>query len=247
MKYKIRKGSVGRALIPYRIKRPENRVTIRYKKIREDKNAREIKNLVEQNIPYDKIAKDLGLSKIEVLNIHNINTLRYGKGLTKTNIIDLIDRGISTKEIGKFFNCKESAVIAMLKDIDIEMLEDLEIAIKVRDMREQFFDFKYISQKIKINRYKAFILYNKYFKIYDDNILDMEIIDELIDLGLSNNDIATFYNVNGEHILNIRKISEEIKLKTIKSKKNNTNNESAIDRAYKSSDRDFYDLKMKNR
>lgn len=246
MKYKIRRGSVGRALIPYRIKRPENRVTIRYKKIREDKNAREIKNLVEQNIPYDKIAKDLGLSKMDVLNIHNINTLRYGKGLTKTNIIDLIDRGVNTKEIGKFFNCKESKVIAIFKDIDFKRLEDIEIAIKVRDMREKLFDFKYIAQKIKVNRYKAFILYNNYFKIYDDNVLDMEIIDELIDLGLSNNDIATFYNVSREHILNIRKISEEIKLRTLKSK-NNTNRESAIDRAYKSSNRDFYDLKMKNR
>lgn len=35
----------------------------------------------------------------------------------------------------------------------------------------------------------------------------MEIIDELIDLGLNNNDIDTFYNVTREHILNIRKIS----------------------------------------
>ncbi len=246
MKYKVKKGSIGIALIPYRMKRPENRVTIRYKKIRDNKIAKNIKNSVEENVGFDKIASNLGLSKMDVVDIHNANTLRYNKGLTKTNIIDMIDRGMSTKEIGRFFNSKESKVIAILKDISMDKIEDIDIAVNVRDMREELFDFKYISQKLKINRYKAFSLYNEYFKIYDENIIDMDIVDELINLGLSNNDIARFYNVSKEHILNIIKINEEIKIRAIKNKKN-SDKESIIDKAYKSSNRDFYELKMKNR
>lgn len=54
--------------------------------------------------------------------------------------------------------------------------------------------------------YKVFILQNKYFKTYDDNTLDMEIINKLIELGLNNNDIALFYNFTREYISQVIEI-----------------------------------------
>ena len=43
MKYKVRRGSVGRPLVIKKLKRPEGTITIRSKRIRDNKIAKEIK------------------------------------------------------------------------------------------------------------------------------------------------------------------------------------------------------------
>ena len=44
MKYKVRRGSVGRPLVIKKLKRPEGTITIRSKRIRDNKIAKEIKD-----------------------------------------------------------------------------------------------------------------------------------------------------------------------------------------------------------
>lgn len=46
MKYKVRRGSVGRPLVIKKLKRPEGTITIRSKRIRDNKIAKEIINMI---------------------------------------------------------------------------------------------------------------------------------------------------------------------------------------------------------
>ena len=58
MKYKVRRGSVGRPLvIKKKLKRPEGTITIRSKRIRDNKIAKEIINMINDGKGYDQIAK----------------------------------------------------------------------------------------------------------------------------------------------------------------------------------------------
>lgn len=256
MKYNIKKGSIGIALIPYRINRPENQITIRYKKIRESKIAKQIRISIEEGIGYDQIARDIGISKIDILTIHNKYSLRYGNGITKVNIVDMINRGIDTSDIAEFFDCKESKVIAILREINnkdyIKVEKEIDTAIQVKEFLDESLDIKAISKELKISRYEAFTIYNKYFEVYSDKVIDLEVVESLIDLNLSNNDVAQFYGITKEHVLKIREINREMK-KTSKHDTNkpinigSTKSENILDKAYKSSNKDFYELKMKNR
>jgi len=199
MKYKVRRGSVGRPLVIKKLKRPEGTITIRAKKIRENKVAKEIINLINDGKGYNQIANDLGLSKKEVLIINQRNTLRHGSSINKVNINDMINLGLTTKEISEIYNCKESYIISILKDIDynknLEVKNEIEIAIKVRDMLDKHFDFNDISKELKIRKYNLFSIYNKYFEKYSDEFIDFDVIEKLISMKLTYSDIAIFYNI----------------------------------------------------
>ena len=104
MKYKVRRGSVGRPLVIKKLKRPEGTITIRSKRIRDNKIAKEIINMINDGKGYDQIAKDLGLTKTEALIINQKNTLRHGNSINRTNINDMISLGITSKEISEIFN-----------------------------------------------------------------------------------------------------------------------------------------------
>lgn len=256
MKHTIKKGSVGRALIPYRFTRPENVITIRYKKIRETKNSKQIIKLLEEGRNYEQIADELQIPKVDVLTIHQQNTLRYGSGMTKVNLNDMIEKGVTTYEIAQFFKCEESKIVAILNNIDYidkpNIERNINLAIKVRNLVDKNINFEVISRKLNRNRYYLFMLYNRYFKKFNNEIIDMEIIQKLVLIGLNNDDIAKFYEVPKEHITELRRISVEMKKnKSIPKVSKNINKDKAnncIDEAYeKSNKQDFYDLKMKNR
>ena len=138
MKYKVRRGSVGRPLVIKKLKRPEGTITIRSKRIRENKIAKEIINMINDGKGYDQIAKDLGLTKKEVLIINQKNTLRHGNNVSRTSIIDMINLGITTKEISEIFNCKERDVILILRNIsysrELDIENEINISIKFIDM-----------------------------------------------------------------------------------------------------------------
>ena len=70
MKYRAKRGSVGRPLVIKKLKRPEGTITIRYKKIREKRFAKDIINMINGGKKYDEIAKHLGLTKAEVITIN---------------------------------------------------------------------------------------------------------------------------------------------------------------------------------
>lgn len=256
MRHTIKKGSVGRALIPYRFVRPENVITIRYKKIRETKNSKQIIKLLEEGRDYEQIADELEISKIDVLTIHQQNTLRYGSGMTKVNLKDMIKKGLTTKEIAKYFKCEEGKIVAVLNDVDYEENPSIErninIAIKIKHLLDKNIKFSAISRKLNRNSYYLFTIYNRYFKHYDNEIIDMEVIQELVYIGLTNEDIAMFYEVPKGHIIQLRKISIELKNNSIKPKvvedKKKVAIDKSLDKAYeKSNKQDFYDMKMKNR
>ena len=189
MKYKVRRGSVGRPLVIKKLKRPEGTITIRSKRIRDNKIAKEIINMINDGKGYDQIAKDLGLTKTEALIINQKNTLRHGNNINRTNINDMISLGITTKEISEIFNCKESDVISIWKNINysknLDIEKEINIAIKVRDLLEKHFNFNEISHELKLSRYKLFKIYNKYFEKYNDEVIDFDIIDKLFNLKLN--------------------------------------------------------------
>lgn len=248
MKYKVRRGSVGRPLVIKKLKRPEGTITIRSKRIRENKIVKEIINMINDGKRYDQIAKDLGLTKKEVLIINQKNTLRHGNNVRRTNIIDMINLGITTKEISEIFNCKESDVISVFKNINysknLDIENEINLAIKVRDLLEKHFNFNEISHELKLSKYKLFKVYNKYFEKYNDEVVDFDIIDIFLDLKLSYDDIAKFYNIPKGYLVELIKMNEKSKIerykKKIKEEKIIKDEEDILTKSYKASNIDFY-------
>lgn len=248
MKYKVRRGSVGRPLVIKKLKRPEGTITIRSKRIRENKIVKEIINMINDGKRYDQIAKDLGLTKKEVLIINQKNTLRHGNNVRRTNIIDMINLGITTKEISEIFNCKESDVISVLKNINysknLDIEDEINLAINVRDLLEKHFNFNEISHELKLSKYKLFKIYNKYFEKYNDEVVDFDIIDIFLNLKLSYDDIAKFYNIPKEYLVELIKMNKKSKIerykKKIKEEKIIKDEEDILTKSYKASNIDFY-------
>lgn len=248
MKYKVRRGSVGRPLVIKKLKRPEGTITIRSKRIRENKIAKEIINMINDGKGYDQIAKDLGLTKKEVLIINQKNTLRHGNNVSRTSIIDMINLGITTKEISEIFNCKERDVILILRNIsysrELDIENEINIAIKVRDMLEKQFNFNEISYELKSSKYKLFKIYNKYFEKYNDEVIDFDVIDKLIYLKLNLDEIAKFYNIPKEYLLELINMNEKSKIERdknkIKEQKAIKVEEDILTKSYKASNIDFY-------
>lgn len=247
MKYRAKRGSVGRPLVIKKLKRPEGTITIRYKKIREKRFAKDIINMINEGKKYDEIAKHLGLTKAEVITINQNNTLRHGSKISKININDMINLGLNTKEISKIYDCKESNVIALLKDIDlkknIEYEKEINISINARDMLNKGFDMKCISKELNINRYKLFSVYNKYFEEYSSEVIDFDIIEKLLNIKLSYDDISRFYSIPKEYLMILINMNEESKVerKTKKKEKSVTvDEEDILTKSYKASNIDFY-------
>lgn len=247
MKYRAKRGSVGRPLVIKKLKRPEGTITIRYKKIREKRFAKDIINMINGGKKYDEIAKHLGLTKAEVITINQNNTLRHGSKISKININDMINLGLNTKEISKIYDCKESNVIALLKDIDlkknIEYEKEINISINARDMLNKGFDMKCISKELNINRYKLFSVYNKYFEEYSSEVIDFDIIEKLLNIKLSYDDISRFYSIPKEYLMILINMNEESKVerKTKKKEKSVTvDEEDILTKSYKASNIDFY-------
>ena len=247
MKYRAKRGSVGRPLVIKKLKRPEGTITIRYKKIREKRFAKDIINMINEGKKYDEIATHLGLTKAEVITINQNNTLRHGSKISKININDMINLGLNTKEISKIYDCKESNVIALLKDIDlkknIEYEKEINISINARDMLNKGFDMKCISKELNINRYKLFSVYNKYFEEYSSEVIDFDIIEKLLNIKLSYDDISRFYSIPKEYLMILINMNEESKVerKTKKKEKSVTvDEEDILTKSYKASNIDFY-------
>lgn len=247
MKYNVKRGSVGRPLVIKKLRRPEGTITIRAKKIRENRIANEIINSLNDGKGYNQIAKDLGLSKKEVLLINQRNTLRHGSNINKINIKDMINLGITTKDIGEIYNCKESYIISILKNLDynnLEIKEEIEIAIKVRDMLYKGFNLNDISKELKIRRYKLFDIYNKYFEKYSDEVIDFETIEQLLQIKLNYNEISKFYNIPKQYLMELININEKSKKnrakKNFKEKIDVKDEEHILTKSYKNSDIDFY-------
>lgn len=247
MKYRAKRGSVGRPLVIKKLKRPEGTITIRYKKIREKKFAKEIINMINEGKKYDEIAKHLGLTKKEVIIINQNNTLRHGSKISKININDMINLGLNTKEISKIYNCKESTVIALLKDIDlkknIRYENDINLSINVKDMLEKGFNLKDISKELNINRYKLFSVYNKYFEEYNSEVIDFDVIEKLLNLKLSYDDISKFYNIPKEYLMILINMNEKSKIERKNKIVENSitiDEEDILTKSYKASNLDFY-------
>lgn len=254
MKYRTKRGSVGRPLVIKKLKRPEGTITIRYKKIRENKLSNEIINLINEGKGYNDIAKMLGLTTKEVLQINQKNTLRHGSNINKVSIKDMINLGITTKEISQIYICKESDVIAILKDIDLnknlEIKKEINTAIKVRDMLSKSFDFKEISKELKVKKYRLLEIYNKYFEAFNNEVIDFDVIEKFLSFKLCYDDIAIFYNIPKEYLMQLIQMNEEsknyMKNKNIEMKEKNKDiKEDILTKSYKESNLDFYAFKYK--
>ena len=160
----------------------------------------------------------------------------------------MINLGITTKEISEIFNCKESDVILILKNINysrnLDTEKEINIAIKVRDMLEKQFNFNEISYELRSSKYNLFNIYNKYFERYNDEIIDFDVIDKLIYLKLNLDEIAKFYNIPKEYLLELIKMNEDSKIernkKKIKEQKVIKIEEDILTKSYKASNIDFH-------
>ena len=210
--------------------------------------VKEIINMINDGKGYDQIAKDLGLTKTEALIINQKNTLRHGNSINRTNINDMISLGITSKEISEIFNCKESDVISIWKNINysknLDIEKEINIAIKVRDLLEKHFNFNEISHELKLSRYKLFKIYNKYFEKYNDEVIDFDIIDKLFNLKLNYDDIAKFYNIPKQYLMELINMNEKSKIERDKSKtkeqKVTKDEEDILTKSYKASNIDFH-------
>ena len=158
----------------------------------------------------------------------------------------MINLGLTTKEISKIYNCKESAVIAILRNIDLKnnmkYEKEIDISIKVRDMLNKGFNFNDISKELNIKRYSLFGVYNKYFKEYSSEVIDFEVIDKLLNIKLNHSDISKFYNIPKEYLMMVINMNEEHKIERSKKKEKKViiDEEDILTKSYKASDIDFY-------
>ncbi|WP_195251405.1 hypothetical protein [Romboutsia sp. 1001713B170207_170306_H8] len=246
------KGSVERACIDILLKVPKNIKTVKYKKIEKARLLREIKAKINEGKSYIDIAIELEIHTIDVLNILQEEII-FGINLTKGMIEHLISKGITISEISELYKCKKVNIIYALNDINNNISKnkaiEIETAIKINDLLENNIGFDFISKSLKIDEYKVFTIYNKYFHKYNNNVISFNQIEELIKLNLSDVNIARFYSIN-EDDMNL--VKEQIKYnKQIRKSKiddKNKDNLSMIEKSYKeSTNMDFHCIRSKNR
>ena len=242
------KGIIGTPTIPEKINTNGNILSNKSKRNKEEKLANKIISLINDGKTYKEVGKALKIKSLDVVKIYESKTLIYKEILNENNIKHMLKNELTTKEIAEYFNIQEFKVIAVLKNVDynlVENIKEINIAIEVKDMLDKSINFSKISKRLNIDRYKAFIIYNKYFDIYRNDIIDVEVINKLEELKLSTKLIAKFYNVEEQQILNLKEMSIQIRNSSVSDKKvHNGIKEDLLKEGYEKSNKmDFYACK----
>ncbi len=221
----------------------------------------------------------INLSRLEALKLYEKHYPVYTGDMTKPKVIHMTGAGLSINDIAQFYNVNESIVRNILneskekvdsiksnKNSIFNKSDTVKISKKTRiseikSMIDNSKDLNFIGEKLNIDKYEVFKIYEKHYPKYKNLKPTKNVITEMNKLGLSYKNIADFYKVDKKYISNIMKPNNSINsnqksVNKIKSKQRKKENiikrldsilgEDDILKKAQKNKQDYYDTGMKN-
>lgn len=259
----------------------ETRVTrtVRSSKAKETRLVNNIRKLLYEKYNYNHVSKKINLSRLEALKLYEKHYPVYTGDMTKPKVIHMTGAGLSINDIAQFYNVNESIVRNILneskekvdsiksdKNSIFNKSDTVKISKKTRiseikSMIDNSKDLNFIGEKLNIDKYEVFKIYEKHYPKYNNLKPTKNVITEMNKLGLSYKNIADFYKVDKKYISNIMKPNNSInsnqksvnKIKSKQRKKENIikrldsilGEDDILKKAQKNKE-DYYDTGMKN-
>lgn len=259
----------------------ETRVTrtVRSSKAKETRLVNNIRKLLYEKYNYNHVSKEINLSRLEALKLYEKHYPVYTGDMTKPKVIHMTGAGLSINDIAQFYNVNESIVRNILneskekvdsiksnKNSIFNKSDTVKISKKTRiseikSMIDNSKDLNFIGEKLNIDKYEVFKIYEKHYPKYKNLKPTKNVITEMNKLGLSYKNIADFYKVDKKYISNIMKPNNSInsnqksvnKIKSKQRKKENIikrldsilGEDDILKKAQKNKE-DYYDTGMKN-
>lgn len=259
----------------------ETRVTrtVRSSKAKETRLVNNIRKLLYEKYNYNHVSKEINLSRLEALKLYEKHYPVYTGDMTKPKVIHMTGAGLSINDIAQFYNVNESIVRNILneskekvdsiksnKNSIFNKSDTVKISKKTRiseikSMIDNSKDLNFIGEKLNIDKYEVFKIYEKHYPKYKNLKPTKNVITEMNKLGLSYKNIADFYKVDKKYISNIMKPNNSINsnqksVNKIKSKQRKKENiikrldsilgEDDILKKAQKNKQDYYDAGMKN-
>lgn len=259
----------------------ETRVTrtVRSSKAKETRLVNNIRKLLYEKYNYNHVSKEINLSRLEALKLYEKHYPVYTGDMTKPKVIHMTGAGLSINDIAQFYNVNESIVRNILneskekvdsiksnKNSIFNKSDTVKISKKTRiseikSMIDNSKDLNFIGEKLNIDKYEVFKIYEKHYPKYKNLKPTKNVITEMNKLGLSYKNIADFYKVDKKYISNIMKSNNSINsnqksVNKIKSKQRKKENiikrldsilgEDDILKKAQKNKQDYYDTGMKN-
>ena len=253
--------------------------TVRSSKAKETRLVNNIRKLLYEKYNYNHVSKKINLSRLEALKLYEKHYPVYTGDMTKPKVIHMTGAGLSINDIAQFYNVNESIVRNILneskekvdsiksdKNSIFNKSDTVKISKKTRiseikSMIDNSKDLNFIGEKLNIDKYEVFKIYEKHYPKYKNLKPTKNVITEMNKLGLSYKNIADFYKVDKKYISNIMKPNNSINsnqksVNKIKSKQRKKENiikrldsilgEDDILKKAQKNKQDYYDTGMKN-
>ena len=208
----------------------ETRVTrtVRSSKAKETRLVNNIRKLLYEKYNYNHVSKKINLSRLEALKLYEKHYPVYTGDMTKPKVIHMTGAGLSINDIAQFYNVNESIVRNILneskekvdsiksdKNSIFNKSDTVKISKKTRiseikSMIDNSKDLNFIGEKLNIDKYEVFKIYEKHYPKYKNLKPTKNVITEMNKLGLSYKNIADFYKVDKKYISNIMKPNNSI-------------------------------------
>lgn len=259
----------------------ETRVTrtVRSSKAKETRLVNNIRKLLYEKYNYNHVSKKINLSRLEALKLYEKHYPVYTGDMTKPKVIHMTGAGLSINDIAQFYNVNESIVRNILNESKekVDSIKSNKNSIfnksntvntskktrisEIKSMIDNSKDLNFIGEKLNIDKYEVFKIYEKHYPKYKNLKPTKNVITEMNKLGLSYKNIADFYKVDKKYISNIMKPNNSINsnqksVNKIKSKQRKKENiikrldsilgEDDILKKAQKNKQDYYDTGMKN-
>lgn len=259
----------------------ETRVTrtVRSSKAKETRLVNNIRKLLYEKYNYNHVSKEINLSRLEALKLYEKHYPVYTGDMTKPKVIHMTGAGLSINDIAQFYNVNESIVRNILNESKekVDSIKSNKNSIfnksntvntskktrisEIKSMIDNSKDLNFIGEKLNIDKYEVFKIYEKHYPKYKNLKPTKNVITEMNKLGLSYKNIADFYKVDKKYISNIMKSNKSINsnqksVNKIKSKQRKKENiikrldsilgEDDILKKAQKNKQDYYDAGMKN-
>lgn len=259
----------------------ETRVTrtVRSSKAKETRLVNNIRKLLYEKYNYNHVSKEINLSRLEALKLYEKHYPVYTGDMTKPKVIHMTGAGLSINDIAQFYNVNESIVRNILNESKekVDSIKSNKNSIfnksntvntskktrisEIKSMIDNSKDLNFIGEKLNIDKYEVFKIYEKHYPKYKNLKPTKNVITEMNKLGLSYKNIADFYKVDKKYISNIMKSNNSINsnqksVNKIKSKQRKKENiikrldsilgEDDILKKAQKNKQDYYDAGMKN-
>ena len=259
----------------------ETRVTrtVRSSKAKETRLVNNIRKLLYEKYNYNHVSKEINLSRLEALKLYEKHYPVYTGDMTKPKVIHMTGAGLSINDIAQFYNVNESIVRNILNESKekVDSIKSNKNSIfnksntvntskktrisEIKSMIDNSKDLNFIGEKLNIDKYEVFKIYEKHYPKYKNLKPTKNVITEMNKLVLSYKNIADFYKVDKKYISNIMKSNNSINsnqksVNKIKSKQRKKENiikrldsilgEDDILKKAQKNKQDYYDAGMKN-